>query len=521
MDSKQYIMTLDAGSGSGRAVLFDTDGKEVSFAQKEWLPKTIPEYPGSYVFDTTEAWEILGVCIRESLKKGNVDAGDVIGVSATSQREGFVLYDKDGKEIWACPNVDSRAVDEVVEMLEMDIVEKIYGIGGDWLNIIAPPRFRWIKKHEPEIFAQAQHMNMLSDWVLFKLSGRFVTDPSVGSSSGMFNLRKRNWSDEIIDMCELPKGIYPEVFESGTPIGEVTKEAAALTGFREGTPVIAGGADTQLALLGVGDITPDVWSIVAGTFWLTTVVWDEPLIDPKCRPRTLCHAVPGQWMTEGVGFLIGQQARWFRDGFCQEEIQRAEKENVDPYFLMEKLAEPVPPGANGIIGLFSDYHNSKFWKHAAPSLLNFDVYNPLQSGKPQSIRAIWESAAYTAYKNFLVLTELTGKSPNEITFCGGSSKGFLWPQIIADVFGVDVKVPVVKEATSFGCAMCVGIGAGLFKSPQDAVEKWVETERVFHPDAKAHEAYKKCFERWNEVYTEVMNIVNKGLLTPMWRAPGT
>ncbi len=171
MDSKQYIMTLDAGSGSGRAVLFDTDGKEVSFAQKEWLPKTIPEYPGSYVFDTTEAWEILGVCIRESLKKGNVDAGDVIGVSATSQREGFVLYDKDGKEIWACPNVDSRAVDEVVEMLEMDIVEKIYGIGGDWLNIIAPPRFRWIKKHEPEIFAQAQHMNMLSDWVLFKSLG--------------------------------------------------------------------------------------------------------------------------------------------------------------------------------------------------------------------------------------------------------------------------------------------------------------------------------------------------------------
>ncbi len=521
MGSKQYIITLDAGSGSGRAVLFDTDGKEVSFAQKEWLPKTIPEYPGSYVFDTTEAWEILGACIRESLEKGKVDADDVIGVSATSQREGFVLYDKDGQEIWACPNVDSRAVDEVVEMLEMGIVEKIYGIGGDWLNIIAPPRLKWIKKHESEIFEQVQHMNMLSDWVLFRLSGRFVTDPSVGSSSGMFNLRKRSWSDEIIDMCELPKGIYPEVFESGTPIGEVTKEAAELTSLREGTPVVAGGADTQLALLGVGDITPDAWSIVAGTFWLTTVVWDEPLIDPKCRPRTLCHAVPGQWMTEGVGFLIGQQARWFRDGFCQEEIQRAEKENVDPYFLMEKLAESVSPGANGIIGLFSDYHNSKFWKHAAPSLLNFDIYNPFQSGKPQSIRAIWESAAYTAYKNFLVLTELTGKRPKEITFCGGSSKGFLWPQIIADVFGVDVNVPVVKEATSFGCAMCVGIGTGLFKGPQDAVERWVKTDKVFHPNQEAHEKYRKLFERWNDVYAGFMHIVNKGLLTPMWRAPGT
>lgn len=521
MSSNQYILTLDAGSGSGRAVLFDTDGKEIAFAQKEWLPKTIPEYPGSYVFDTTEAWQILSECIQESLTKAGADPDQVLGVSATSQREGFVLYDKDGAEIWACPNVDSRAVDEVVEMLEMDIVEKIYGIGGDWLNIIAPPRFRWIKKHEPEIFNKARHMNMLSDWVLFRLSGEFVTDPSVGSSSGMFNLKDRQWSEETIEICDLPKGIYPRVFESGSVVGSVTKEAAAATGLKEGTPVVAGGADTQLALLGVGDIQPDMWSIVAGTFWLTTVVWNEPLIDPKCRPRTLCHAIPGQWMTEGVGFLIGQQARWFRDGFCQEEMVSAEQEGVDPYFLMEKLAEPVAPGANGIVGLFSDYHNSRFWKHAAPSLINFDIYNPQSSGKAESIRAIWESAAYASYKNFLVLTELTGKKPKEITFCGGSSKGFLWPQIIADVFGLDVKVPVVKEATSFGCAMCVGIGTGLFGNIEEAVEKWVKIEKVFHPNPKAHEQYEKLFHRWNEIYQDFMNIVNKGLLTPMWRAPGT
>lgn len=521
MSSNQYILTLDAGSGSGRAVLFDTDGTEISFAQKEWLPKTIAEYPGSYVFDTTEAWQILSECIRESLKKAGAVPDQVLGVSATSQREGFVLYDEDGVEIWACPNVDSRAVDEVVEMLDMGIVEKIYGIGGDWLNIIAPPRFRWIKKHEPETFRKAKHMNMLSDWVLFKLSGEFVTDPSVGSSSGMFNLKDRKWSEETIEMCDLPKGIYPQVFEPGNVVGRVTREAAAATGLKEGTPVVAGGADTQLALLGVGDIQPNMWSVVAGTFWLTTVVWDEPLIDPKCRPRTLCHAMPGQWMTEGVGFLIGQQARWFRDGFCQEEMIRAEKEGVDPYFLMEKLAEPVPPGANGIIGLFSDYHNSRFWKHAAPSLVNFDIYNPHSSGKAESIRAIWESAAYTSYKNFLVLNELTGTKPEEITFCGGSSKGFLWPQIIADVFGLDVKVPFVKEATSFGCAMCVGIGTGLFNNIEEAVEKWVKTEKTLHPDPKAHQQYERHYERWNEVYQEFMNIVNKGLLTPMWRAPGT
>jgi len=521
MNSKQYILTLDAGSGSGRAVIFDTDGQEVSFAQKEWLPKTIAEFPGSYVFDTSEAWEYLAICIREALKKGNVDPDSVIGVSATSQREGFVLYNKEGEETWACPNVDSRAVDEVIELLDMGIAEKLYRVGGDWLNIISPPRFRWIKKHQPSVFQNAAHMTMISDWVLYKLSGRFVTDPSVGSSSGIFNLQQRDWSQEIIDICELPADIYPPVYESGTMVGQVTKAAAAATGLREGTPVVTGGADTQLALLGVGNISPRTWGIVAGTFWLMTVTWDSPLIDNQFRPRTLCHTVPGQWMTEGVGFLMGQQARWFRDGFCQEEIRRAREQGVDPYYLMEKLAEEAPPGSNGIIGLFSDYHNSKFWKHAAPSLVNFNIYNPHQSGKAASIRAIWESAAYATYKNFLVLQELTETTPAEITFCGGSSKGFLWPQIMADVFGIPMKVPVVKEATSLGCAMCVGLGTGFFADVQEAVAKWVRTDKVYYPDEKAHEQYKKCYERWNEVYTEFMKIVNKGLLSPMWRAPGT
>ena len=361
---------------------------------------------------------------------------------------------------------------------------------------------------------------MISDWALFKLSNEIVTDPTVGSSSGIFNLKERSWSPDAIEMCELPKGIYPPVVESGSVVGSVTKEAAEATGLLEGTPVIAGGADTQLALLGVGDIAPDRWAVVAGTFWLTTVIWDQPLIDPDFRPRTLCHTIPNQWMTEGIGFLIGQQARWFRDGFCQQEVKAAKEQGVDPYYLMEKLAENVPPGSNGVIGLFSNFHNSKLWKHASPSFVNFDIYNPQRSGKAECIRALWESAAFVAYKNLLVLMELTRTKPGEATFCGGSSKGFLWPQIMADVFGIPIKVPVVKEATSLGCAMCVGVGTGLFSNFQDAVEQWVKTEKVFDPDMQAHEAYQEHFQRWDKVISEFINIGDSTGLTPMWKAPG-
>ena len=517
---EKYILTFDVGSGSGRAVIIDTSGKDISFAQKEWLPKMLPEYPGSQVFETDKAWEVLCFCAREAMKKGDVDPKNIIGVSATSMREGMVLYDEDQNEIWACPNADARANDEVVELLQLGTAEKLYEIGGDWFNMISPPRFRWIKKHEPQIIEKVRYVNMISDWALFKLSQKIVTDPTVGSSSGLFNLKKRTWSEEAINMCELPQGIYPPVLESGSVVGSVTQKAAKETGLLEGTPVIAGGADTQLALLGVGDIMPNRWAVVAGTFWLTTVIWDQPLIDPKFRPRTLCHTIPGQWMTEGIGFLIGQQARWFRDGFCQEEIRNGKEIGADPYFLMEKLAEKVPPGSNGVIGLFSNFHNSKLWKHASPAFVNFDIYNPQKSGKAECIRALWESAAYVAYKNQRVLMELTGTTPGEATFCGGSSKGFLWPQIIADVFGIPIKVPVVKEATSLGCAMCVGKGTGLFTNFQEAVEKWVKTEKVFYPDMKVHENYLVHYERWDNVISEYINIVDSAGLTPMWKAPG-
>jgi autoinducer-2 kinase len=521
MPAKAYILVLDAGSGSGRSVIFDADGNEVSVVQKEWLPKVLPRYPGSQVFDTHEAWLTLCSCVQESLRKGAIDASQIVGVSATSMREGMVLYDRHHKEIWACPNVDARATEEVVEMLREGVAEILYKTGGDWLNITSPPRFRWIKKCEPDVLDRTAHMSMISDWILFKLSGRIVTDPTVGSSSGLFDLTTRAWSPSSIRACGLPEGIYPPIVEPGSVVGEVTPEAAEATGLRASTPVIAGGADTQLALLGTGNIRRGDWALVGGTFWQTTVIWNEPLIDPKFRPRTLCHVNPGQWMTEGIAFLVGQQARWFRDGFCQEEVRRGAEQGTDPYYLMETLAAQVPPGANGVIGLFSAVHNSRFWKHAAPSFVNFDIYNPGKSGKAECIRALWESAVYASRGHVEVLQELTGTAPRQMTLCGGAAKGFLWPQIFADVVGVPVSVPVVKEATALGCAMCVGQGTGLFRTFAESIDRWVKVEKEFQPDKSAHSRYSQYYERWQKVYAEFMKIVNQELLTPMWRAPGT
>lgn len=192
--STQYLLAIDAGTGSCRAVLFDTSGKQVAMSQCEWTHLPQAGYPGSQVFDTRANWGYIAGCIRQVLATPGVSPEDVLAVSSTSMREGIVLYDRTGQEIWACPNVDSRAGEQAAELVQRKLAEKIYFTGGDWVAITSPPRLLWLQKHEPEVFERIAHLTMLSDWILFKLCGEFVTDPSAGSSSGMFDLTRRTWS---------------------------------------------------------------------------------------------------------------------------------------------------------------------------------------------------------------------------------------------------------------------------------------------------------------------------------------
>ena len=232
----EYVLAIDVGTGSARAVLFTASGHQAGFGQREYSHRTLPDVPGSQVFDTAENWWLIGQCVQEAMAGAGVRAGAVRAVSATSMREGMVLYDGDGQEIWACPNVDSRATAEAVELIASGEAQEIYERAGDWVAITDPARFRWIARHEPKTFAAIAHVGMIGDWVLAKLSGEFVTDPSLGSSSGMFDLARRDWSDRILDICELERKIFPPVLEPGTVIGGVTAEAAQETGLAEGTP---------------------------------------------------------------------------------------------------------------------------------------------------------------------------------------------------------------------------------------------------------------------------------------------
>jgi autoinducer 2 (AI-2) kinase len=521
MSSEPLLLAIDAGTGSCRAGLFDISGRQVAMGQREYSHPEAPGVPGSQVFETARNWELICACVREALSEAGGGAERVAAVSTTSMREGMVLYDAAGREIWACPNVDSRAGEEAAELVASGKAEEIYRHAGDWVAITSPARFLWIAKHEPEVFAAVAHVGMLGDWIVTRLSGEFATDPSLGSSSGLFEIAGRDWSDDVLELIGLDRSVFPPVVEPGTVVGAVAPRAALETGLREGTPVVAGGADTQLGLLGIGVAEQGCFTVVGGSFWQATVLLDEPLIDPEARLRTLCHTEPGQWMMEGIGFYCGLVMRWFRDAFCELEQAEAGQTGEDVYSILERKAATVPPGANGIFGLFSNVMQASRWVHGAPAFIGFDVGSPERSGRAACFRAIEEAAAYVAFGHLGIVQEVAGIEVGEAVLTGGAAKGTLWPEIVADMLGIPVRVPFVKESTALGAAICAGVGAGLYDDATSTARELARFERTVEPDITAHAAYLELYDRWLELYRRALELSEAGLVRPLWRAAGT
>lgn len=517
----KYLMAIDAGTGSVRAVLFDFDGSQIGCVQREWNHREDPRYAGSMDFDWVYNWKLTAECIRGVLEETKINPADVAAISTTSMREGIILYDAQGKEIWACANVDARSTEEVVELIGKDpnLERELYLKSGQSFALDALPRLLWVKNKMPELYEHAASIGMFNDWLIYHMTGVLAVEPSNGSTTGIFELQKREWEPEIAERCGIRTDIFHSTLECGTIAGTVTREAAAETGLSAGTPVVTGGGDAQLGCVGVAVVKPNQAAVFGGSFWQYEFNTANGKTDPKCRVRVNCHAIPGVWQYEALAFKPGLVMRWFRDGFCQLEKQMANETGKDPYYLMDQEAKKIPVGCYGMICTFSDVMNFIRWKHASPTFTNFEL-DPEKFSRYTFYRAILENTALVTKGHLELVKEATGNLPDEIVFAGGAAKSPLWCQIVSDALGLPLRVPVVKEATALGAAILAGYGVGVYGSITEAAEKLVRWDKVYQPDMGNHKIYNEMYSTWRKVYAAQLELCNHGLTRSMWSAPG-
>ncbi|ADR34987.1 Carbohydrate kinase, FGGY [Sulfuricurvum kujiense DSM 16994] len=507
----RYFLVLDAGTGSIRAIIFDTMGNQISIAQYEWDHIAEEGVAGSMGFDFIRGWELAKRCIKESVAKAQISPSEIVALSASSMREGIVVYDGNKNELWGVANVDGRAGEEVSYLKKTfpSLEKESYASSGQTFALSAAPRLLWLKKNRPSLYEKAHSFTMISDWLLFKLSGELASEPSNAGTAGAFSLKDRQWDKSEFEKCGL-KDMFVPIKESGEVLGNVSTQASDETGLSTKTLVVMGGGDVQIGTAGLGASKLGDAVVLGGSFWQQVVnIPSDATLSDAMLLRVNPHVVRGMSQAEGITFFTGLVMRWFKNTLgCGKS-----------YSELEAMASSVPLGSYGITPVFSDRMNYGEWIHASPSFIGLGL-DESKYNVASMFRALEENACIVSSINLENIKAFSGVSPTSITFASGASNGALWSQILADVTGLEVKIPVVKEATALGVAMACGIGAGVYNGFDEAGKNIVKMERSYEPNRSNHAQYGEIKEKWLKVYAKQMELVREGIVEPMWKAPG-
>jgi autoinducer 2 (AI-2) kinase len=494
------FVTLDAGTGGGKCVIFDAAGTLLGAHREPWeyeltLNPDIP-FVKEFSFSAPAFWDIMCRCTRLALEKSGVAPADVAGIATTSQREGCVFLDAHGTEIYAGPNIDARGFNEGFEVLNTLGNERLYAITGHSAPFIFPiARYLWFRKHGT---AAVAHLLMINDWLTYRLSGELSAEPSNATESMLFDLKQRAWSDEILTTFDIPRSILPPVYRCGDRVGTLTAAAAAATGLLAGTPVFVGGADTQCSLLGAGAVEPGATGATLGTTTPVQTVVDRAVFDPTCNLWVGCHVVPDRWVLESNAGDTGNAYLWLLDlvsgGAPRDQL----------YQLGEQLAaESFGPPTMLFIGP-SIFNIMKMrFNRAGGMLFPFPALH-VRPDRATLVRAFLESIGYALRANIEQIVAVTKQPAAALTLSGGMSRSAALTRAIADILGVPALVAHEPESAALGCAMLMMASTTHTNLPT-AVATMLKHRRI-EPDPAQHERYEGPYAKWRELYDRLDDI---------------
>lgn len=508
MESK-YLLVLDAGTGAGRCFLVDIDGQKCYVSQQEWsFTRPIDAPLNGFDFNPHDFWSALTQATRNVLASSEISPADIVAITTTSMREGFVLIDNNGNEIFAVPNYDQRSTQEAIEV-QKECGWQIYQTSGRWpTDIFATSRLRWLHRFHPEIYERANCLLMINDWMAYKLCGEVGCEPSNAEETGLYDITHGGWCNELINVLSYPVKLFPKVRNPGTFLGHLHEEAARATGLIAGIPVFVGGGDTQCAVLGSGASEHGEVVAIAGTSTPVQMILNSPILDPEARSWTGAHVVPGQWVLETGSSYTGSALRWFRDNFCQVEINEAKETGINAFELMLNKAENVPIGAGGIIALLGAEILNVRQPYSAPGgfiIGSPPTHLPQIDSKSSFIRAIIESFAYAIRANCELLTEISDINLDHLYVAGGITSNKFWVKMLANVMGIPVFTPQFCEGSSLGAAICAGVGANVFSDFKEGASRLVHP-RCVKPDIELMVEYERSYKNWISVYRSMEKV---------------
>ena len=375
-----YLLGIDVSTTATKALLIDEAGSVVAVAASEYAFET-PQ-PLWTEQDPSLWWDATVQSVQRVLAQSRVKRSEIAGVGLTGQMHGMTLLDAHGDVIRPCILWnDQRTAAQCVSITRLVGAERVLQLTGNpVLTGFTAPKIVWVREHEPDAFRKIAHVLLPKDYVRYKLTGEFMSEVSDASGTALFDVGKRQWSDEMLKALNLPRAWLPEVTESPVVSARISREAAALTGLIAGTPVVGGGGDQAAQAVGTGIVREGITSVTVGTSGVVFAASDSYRVEPQGRLHAFCHAAPGKWHLMGVMLSAAGSFRWYRDALASQ----------DTYDQLTTLAATIPPGCEGLI--FLPYLTGERTPYPDPNARGVFFGLTVRHGKPQLKRAV--SASY-------------------------------------------------------------------------------------------------------------------------------
>jgi xylulokinase len=495
-----FLLGIDIGTSGTKTVLFDEAGNTIASALEEY-----PLYQPAIGWAEQEPedwWKATCATIKQVIYKSGIDASSIKGVGLSGQMHGAVLLDKNynvlRKSIIWCDQRSSAECNEITSKIGRERLIEI--TANPALTGFTASKILWVKNNEPNIYEKVDKILLPKDYIRFKLTGEFATEVSDASGMQLMDIPGRKWSDEVLGKLEIEKSMLGKLYESQEVSGKVNKEAASLTGLKEGTAVVGGAGDQAAGAVGNGIVKPGVVSSTIGTSGVVFAFSENVTIDPLGRVHTFCHAVPNTWHIMGVTQAAGLSLKWFRDNFCIEEKRTAELMKVDPYMLMDKEAEKVNAGCDGLIYL--PYLMGERTPHLDSNAKGVFFGLSAKHEKQDMIRAVMEGVVYSLKDCLEIINEM-GVNVSVVRASGGGGKSPLWRQMQADVFGTEIATINSSEGPALGVALLAGVGTGVYKSVNEACENVIEVKTKQAANMELNAKYNKYYGIYKQLYSSL------------------
>jgi len=484
---------LDIGTGGCKAVVFDSKGKELATAFREY-PVLHPHSDWAEI----NSDDVISKCFEVILEVNNAISDPVVSMSISSQGEAFTPVGNDGKMLCnAMVSSDSRASEIAVGWSKDFGIKKIYSITGHTPHpLFTLFKILWIKENQPDIWRDADYFLCFEDLFHYMVGLEPKISWSMAGRTMMFDVINHQWSTEILEAAGIEVNKLAIPVAPGEITGTIGVEMATRLGFKNQVILVAGGHDQTCAALGAGVIEPGMCMYATGTVECFCPILEKPSFSDELQQNNLCcydYTIKGKYTSVAYCLTGGNILRWMRDELGKEEISKAMEEGKDPYTL---LLDNMPQAPTDLLVLpyFSATGTPYFDTRAKGVIIGLQ----LTTTKGEITKALLEGVAMEMKLN-LQMMEKSGMKINSFIAAGGGTRNKTWTQLKADILNKKIVVHNIKEAGCYGAAMLACSYSE--KMPVEQLINTLNTENeIFSPNPENAEFYENKFKTYKQLY---------------------